>query len=73
MPDEKPDAGAPELIEIEPAVLGQLVMTELMEYFSEPLSSGLVLLEHEALHIAGGIVQRAKGHSLTIHSRERSP
>ena len=51
--------GDPGLISILPNELGQLIFSELIEYFSQPVSGAQTLLEHEALHIAGGIVQLA--------------
>lgn len=60
--------GAPDSkkILIAPHDLGQLILEQLLAFFSEQASSGAALLEHEALHIAGGIVLLAmqKGHAL---------
>jgi hypothetical protein len=49
-------------------VVRDAVVSELMDYFSDPYSThtnGLVLHEFEARHIADGIVQRAKQHHLS--------
>ena len=69
MPQE---TGAPEVIEIQPNELRQIILMELEEYFSDD-PSGRVLLEHEALHIAGGIVERAILGRMRQRNLESSP
>jgi hypothetical protein len=62
-----------ETITIEPRELGQLIVAELVDYFSQPVSCGPTLLEHEALHIAGGIVQLAMQHQSSRDSPKKIP
>jgi hypothetical protein len=49
-----------EQTEMSAADLFDVIVEELIAYFSDPRATGLVLSEGEAKHIAGGIVQRAK-------------
>ena len=52
------------------ARLFDLVLEEVLEFFSDPRACGIVLSQGEARHIAGGIVQRAAQDHHTKGSRE---